>query len=210
MGNSLQNYRMTIGMFTCHATNMKFNSTSKSNVVQHSPLKGCSLAWLFIFAALTICGSLVFYSSVVLKPDISSHKLDQGYLSQNLREIDHNFQARCTYGNKNKNGLRLAHINMGRGLLCNKINELERIISEEKPHVIGISEAQFENSQDINDLRIEKYSIHFSDTLSCPNLNISRIAVLVHEDITAKVRHDLMNKTFSSIWLELGFKDQKR
>ena len=54
---------------------------------------------------------------------------------------------------------------MGRGLLCNKINELERIISEEKPHVIGISEAQFENSQDIIDLRMKKYSIHFSDTL---------------------------------------------
>ena len=45
------------------------------------------------------------------------------------------------------------------------INELEIVMPEEKPHIIGILEAQFENSQDIIDLRMKKYSIHFSDTL---------------------------------------------
>ena len=208
MGNSLQNYRMTIGMFTCHAA--KLNRTSKSKVVQCSPVKGCTLAWLLIFGLLTVCGFQILYSLISVKPDSSSYNLDQGFFSRKLREIDHNFQARCTYGNRKKTGLRLAHLNMGRGLLCNKINELERIISTEKPHVIGISETQFDKSQDINELKIDRYSIYFSDTLSCPSLNVSRIAVLVHEDVTAKVRHDLMNKVFGSIWLELGFKNQKK
>ena len=49
-----------------------------------------------------------------------------------------------------------------------------------------------------------------ANTLANPLLKISRIAVYVQKDVAVKVRHDLMNDSFSSIWLEIGLPRQKK
>ena len=49
-----------------------------------------------------------------------------------------------------------------------------------------------------------------SKTLQNPILKTSRCAVYVHKDLVVKERYDLMNETFSSIWLELGLTKKKK
>ena len=75
---------------------------------------------------------------------------------------------------------------------------------------MGISESNFKSVHDKNDVRIEDYNIFLAETLDNPLLNVSRVAVYVHKDVIVKVRHDLMNDSFSSIWLELGLPKQKK
>ena len=41
-------------------------------------------------------------------------------------------------------------------------------------------------------------------------LKTSRCAVSVHKDVVVKERRDLMNDTFTSVWLELGLPNQKK
>ena len=59
-------------------------------------------------------------------------------------------------------------------------------------------------------MQIENYEVFFANTLNNNELNISRIAAYVHNDINKKLRRDLMSDTFSSIWFELGHPRQKR
>ena len=75
---------------------------------------------------------------------------------------------------------------------------------------MGISESNFRSEHEKNDVRIEDYNIYVAKTLENPLLNISRVIVYVHKDVIVKVRHDLMNDSFSSIWLELGLPKQKK
>ena len=39
-------------------------------------------------------------------------------------DIDHNFLARMTYGNRSKNGITMGQWNAGHGFLCNKMDEI--------------------------------------------------------------------------------------
>ena len=41
-------------------------------------------------------------------------------------------------------------------------------------------------------------------------LNVSRLAVYVHKDLIVKVRTDLMNDTFNSVWLKCGLPRQNK
>ena len=57
---------------------------------------------------------------------------------------------------------------------------------------------------------MQDYNLFFSSTLNNPNLAVSRACVYVHKDLKVKVRDDLMNDKFSSVWLELGKPRQKK
>ena len=122
---------------------------------------------------------------------------------------DNNFAARYIHGNR-RVGIKLAHWNKGGGYLANKINEVDYLIKDYRPHVIGISESNFKSVHDKNEVQIENYNLFLANTLENPLLKISRVAVYVHQDVLVKVRHDLMNDCFSSIWLELGLPRQKK
>ena len=123
-----------------------------------------------------------------------------------------NLIAHCTYGNRSGGGrgIRLAAWNAGSAFLQNKINEIELAISDSRPHILTISEANFHLGHDVENVKINGYDILFSKTLQNDNLRYSRIVVYKHESIVAKVRADLMDESVSSIWLELGFKHQRK
>ena len=211
MGDSLQNYRMTIGLFSNPA--QKRNLTLKTKtIIASRKMRINSLLFLaltLLQAILVVFGLNMFLSSLAVYSNFSG-VFSPDNPSRQLREVDYNFLARYAFGNKSKTGLRLAHINLGGGFLINKVSEIERIVSDQNPHVLGLSETRFEKSQDVNQLAVDKYQIYFADTLLCPEKECSRLAVLVHEDVVVKVRHDLMNTAFSSIWLEIGFRNQRK
>ena len=114
------------------------------------------------------------------------------------------------YGNKQKSGLKLSHWNKGPAFLENRIDELETIISKFSPHIFGISESNFKNNHDAENVKIDDYEVFFAKTLNNPNINCSRIAVYVHNDFRTKLRLDLMDDEFSSVWMEVGLKNQKK
>ena len=137
-------------------------------------------------------------SSGMGKCNISKPSFNLGY------KIDYNFLAKYKYGNRNKWGMKIMHWNAGGRFLQHKIAEIEVVIDKFKPHVFGISEACFKLNHRLDDIKIEGYEVYFAKTLENVALNVSRVAVYIHNDVfKKKLRTDLMTDEFSSIWLEI-------
>ena len=132
------------------------------------------------------------------------------FLTKSTIIQDYNFLARYRHGNRKVSGLKICHWNKGGAFLINSMNEIEQTIAQHKPHVLGISESNFHSHHNLEDVQVNDYNLFLADTLKNKNLNISRIAVYVHKDVVVKARNDLMTDNFSSIWLEVGLKRQKK
>ena len=217
MGVSIEQYRAKIGTFIQRKSRKIIHITRQMNKnasASHLPL--------LIILCLVSLSITIQFNDEKQCPDITPHGPVQYYrdtpdpgimkkANNNLGILDNNFQARYKFGNKRKNGLKLSHLNMGSAFLCNKIDEVENVIADYTPHVFGISESNFKVEHNKEDVEITGYQLFLSDTLQNPLLNISRVAVYVHEDVVKpKLRTDLMNDSFSSIWLEVGLKRQKK
>ena len=106
--------------------------------------------------------------------------------------------------------LYVLHFNIESRFLQNKMHEIENTISSYHPHVIGISESNFFKHHQTEDVQLQDYKFIPSNTLDNDQLNVSRVVVYLHNSVVGKVRHDLMNDKFSSIWLEVGLPRQKK
>ena len=151
----------------------------------------------------TMCFQVPFSYKNILSIFTSSDidTINNKYHNNTLSEyIDNNFEARYKYGNRRmRNGKKMCHWNKGSAFVENNMGDIESIISEYKPHLLGLSEANFKKTHDLDNIRMDDYDIYFSKTLSNPDLNISRAAVYVHNSLNIKIREDLMKNTFSSI-----------
>ena len=121
-----------------------------------------------------------------------------------------NKYAKYTYGNKKQAGIRIYHFNKGPAHLSNKIHEIENIITKYRPHILGISEANFFGNQDADLVHIENYKFVTAKSIENPALNVSRICVYLHDSMVGKIRADLMDEHFSSIWLEVGLPQKRK
>ena len=65
------------------------------------------------------------------------------------------------------------------------------------------------SSVDQNDVQIPGYKMITSKTITNPSLEMSRVVVYLDKEVRGKVREDLMDSAFSSIWIELGTGEQK-
>ena len=83
-------------------------------------------------------------------------------ISSSVKVENKNFQARYKYGNKQKSGLKLSHWNKGPAFLENRIDEIETIISKFSPHIFGISESNFKNNHDVENVKIDDYEVFFA------------------------------------------------
>ena len=110
-------------------------------------------------------------------------------------------------GNK-RQGLTMMHWNMGSTNLQNKMRELERVIQERKPGIIGISEANLKQTVEMDKVRIPGYEIYTSYTAEGGVMR--RLVTYVREGVNVKLREDLMDTNFSSIWLEINLKQGKK
>ena len=229
MGDSLQQYRSRIGSFDLSRNklvgNIKFRGGNMNRRMKSNLKPGIRTLVILALCLAPIC-FLISGLGRNLHPQVPQYLgtltiTSKGcHSSESFREqlnnngggpwsVDVNFAARYTYGNR-RTGIKLAHWNKGGGYLCNKINEVENLVRDYKPHVLGISESNFKIEHDKGDVKIEDYDIYLAKTIENQNLNISRVAVYVQKDVIVKVRHDLMDDSFSSIWLELGLPRQKK
>ena len=127
-----------------------------------------------------------------------------------LSRKERNSLARSITGNRQNRGVKLVHWNAGSAHLHNKMHDIEKVISDYHPHVIGISESNLRMDHDLQDVQLQEYELVTSKTLENPELNISRVVCYKHQSIVGKVRDDLMSDEFSSIWLELGLPNKNK
>ena len=88
--------------------------------------------------------------------------------------------------------------------------EIRSIMSTHHPMILGLSEANFLKSHDSSLVQIPGFEFHKCPTIENPNLGVSRIVAYTHSNLVVKERSDLMNDTYSSIWIEIGLPRQKR
>ena len=69
-----------------------------------------------------------------------------------------NKYSKYTNGNRKHSGIRIYHFNKGNSHLNNRMHEIENIISSHRPHVLGISEANFFHNHDLDSVQIENYT----------------------------------------------------
>ena len=127
-----------------------------------------------------------------------------------LSNKNRNRLARAKNGNRQNRGLKLAHWNAGSAHLVNKMHEIEQVVSDNKPHLLGISEANFKRVHDIDDVQLQEYDLVLSKTIDNDQLQVSRVVCYKHQSLVGKVREDLMSDEFSSIWLEIGLPGKRK
>ena len=75
----------------------------------------------------------------------------------------------------------------------NRIHEIENIIQDHQPHILGISEANLLLDHDSSECEIDGYKMFTSLTLQNPAIAASRIVVYKHSSIIGELRQDLMD-----------------
>ena len=122
------------------------------------------------------------------------------YLSSNQR----NQKVRAVNGNRERRGLKLAHWNAGSAHLHNKMTQLELAVADHHPHLLGISEANFRQGHDLEDVQLADYELFLSKTYDNKDFGVSRVVTYKHHSLVGGLREDLMSDSFSSIWVEIG------
>jgi hypothetical protein len=88
---------------------------------------------------------------------------------------DSNFYARYTYGNRANRGIKLSHWNAGNAHLENKLIDIENVISDHHPHLLGISEANLHRNHCLDNCKIDGYELITCKTMDNENLKTSGV-----------------------------------
>ena len=175
-----------------------YNSSRFQYYCKVSQTQGNSCVTVFspVISELIIFNDSSNTDNAALQPRVSRKKLNQ--------------QVKALTGNRSNRGIKLAHWNAGSAHLHNKMDELETVVSDLHPHVLGVSEANFKREHSLEDVQIPEYDIVLSKTIENDQLRVSRVVCYKHQSMVGKVRDDLMDENFSSIWLELGLPRKKK
>ena len=77
------------------------------------------------------------------------------------------------------------------------MNDIEQVVSEYTPHLLGISEANLKRVHDIEEVQLQDYELILSKTIDNDQLQVSRVVCYMHESMVGRVREDLMSDQFS-------------
>ena len=89
--------------------------------------------------------------------------------------------------------------NIGRGLI-KKLSQIRAVLLEERVGICFLIETD-DSQNNLQSIKIADYSVHTSTVLNVKDK--VRIIALVHNDLTVKIRSDLMSHEVSTIWMEL-------
>ena len=112
-------------------------------------------------------------------------------------------------GNKSKAGRSITCLywNKGPSLLINKHQDLETIIADHHPHILGLGEANYNQGQDIEAVQFPGYTLHLDSGLE--QQGMARVAVYTHTSLRVNRRRDLEDPDTAYIWLECGLPGQR-
>ena len=107
-------------------------------------------------------------------------------------------------------GITCLYWNKGPSLLTNKLTDIQSIIADHKPHILGLGEANFKNGQDLADVALPGYNLHLGQGVDNEQAaSTARVAVYTHTALRVKRRPDLEDKRVAAIWIECGLPQQK-
>ena len=204
MGVCIQEYRFRIGSFLPKARNLVNINRKCSRYYQKLP----SNLWVLFAVSFVI----LFTDMSTNRAEVKKQNLQSSHSSAycsiaspiSVPQVScywemSNFYARYLYGNKQSKGIRIAHFNKGPGYLSSKKHEIEHLLTKFRPHVLGISEANYFKNHSEDDVQFSDYNFHKASTFDNPNLEYSRIVVYTHQSLVCKTRTDLMCNDCSSI-----------
>ena len=211
MGISLEQFRSRIGRFLPNLRRKVQSSVQFSTnyvIKPRTKIVSVVLQVVLIFIIINQQQDIKYLSNSYSSVNKCQYPLNTQQVSCYIKLS--NFMARYTYGNRSNRGVKVAHFNKGPGYLTSKIQEIEKIVSDLHPHVLGISEANFFEGQNFDDVQISDYRLHTCPTLENPDIAYSRIVVYTHKSLVCKLRPDLMDEKCSSIWMQVGLPGQKQ
>ena len=108
-------------------------------------------------------------------------------------------------GNIKIHSLKILHWNKGNSLFKNKINNIYFILDKYKPHIMSISEANYDNIDrtDIPDYRIETNDIGVGH-------DISRQILLIHNTIDYTRTYDNIEKYIAAIVVHIKLANKQK
>ena len=104
-------------------------------------------------------------------------------------------------------GIRIMHCNKGPKFLINKIHDIKTVLTENKPHVLSLSEAQI-RIEDLDEIEFKDYNLEV-DNLIYTN-KMARSCMLIHKDIKYERIKELEPDLTSVILIKLGLKYLKK
>ena len=102
-----------------------------------------------------------------------------------------------------KKSIIFLQINKGNSKFNNRIDQIQNIISQHKPHMMIINELNIKNGDIVSRNQYQNYRME-TDNLDIID-QVSRTGILVHQSIHYKRRLDLEAKGLSTIWLQLNY-----
>ena len=121
-----------------------------------------------------------------------------------------NFYARYINGNIRNisKGLLVYHLNIRS--LQNKVNEIKKIVAENKPHMIGCSECELTKScqeSQLSSLKIPGYTLLLPKSWEI--YGYARVVVYLKNSLTYERLSDMEDDQLQTIWIKSGFKNAK-
>ena len=106
-----------------------------------------------------------------------------------------------------RKGMIIMSWNKGSGFLKNRLDQVNTILEQYKPHILGLSELQV-TSNDLPDIIFDNYK------LECDNLIITnktaRAGILVHKDLKYSRLNDMEPPNTATVAIEVGLYKQKK
>ena len=158
--------------------------------------------WLLLLPPVPSITYVSLHSSQLWQPP------NPGYTIPTISSKLQNKIAHIMYGNRQE-GVKLTHWNAGGKFLEKKMPEIESLVSRLHSSILGISESNLKSSHDLTKVQLPGYQLLTSQTLNNAQLNVSRVVVYVKDELNYKLRPDLMDDSFSSIWIEVKSGRQK-
>ena len=117
-----------------------------------------------------------------------------------------NFKSKLVHGNITR-GIKNIHLNIR--ALYNKTSEIKKLVKEEKPHILGISETELrKTSHDLDKLKVPGYVLLLPKSWECSGK--ARIVVYVKKTLEYEQLLDLEHEEVQSIWIKAGFKSSNK
>ena len=201
-------YRIRIG---------NFNQLVKSRKFKKSKVKNCSINENFCMRLSTgmMLLMIVLLASSLLLNLPSSKIRGEKYFKWSAssacsvvlgKSETCNFKARYLHGNIRR-GVVNMHINIRS--LYNKMGEVKNLVKQEKPHILGISEAELKSSHHpLSILKLPGYDMLLPKSWS--GYGKARVVVYIKKTLEYDHIADLEGEDVQSVWIRAGFKNCKK
>ena len=123
---------------------------------------------------------------------------------------DMNKAIQMNNGNRTKSSLKIGHWNLGSKLWENKVNPIQHLVDDLSLDLFFISESNIIGQIPDYKTKIDGYTMVHPLTMRNPNLNYSRIVLLVKKGVIITVLNNLMSEEVSTIWIRVNKRGHKR